>query len=348
MRSWMNHSLKLTAISLGLLATAAAMAAPTYRIELVGKSNGLAPKWASSISDNGSIAGVANDSQTGKSVTFRSRRGKKVEALSDTKGMPYPGEPQLNNSGVVVGRYSTVGGDRGGVWASDGTLTDLAPVVGCDDSREVYPYAIGDNGAMLIYADCKSNGVPLQGGFLVRDGVAAMVPPLNGSPTYPSAMNKRGQVTGTTDYLTGDQHAFIWQEGKPIRQLSPAGQDAYPYSINDLGHVVGMKVINLTWTSFLHDGTAMRELPKCGTHDVWPLAINNDGWIAGNFHDSFFDREAALIRNGECAELRSLLDDSGASWTELSVDDMNNNGVIVGHGRFEGYRRVFVATPLSR
>lgn len=100
----------LTAAALGLVVAQAAMAAPSYRIELLKKGNGVAPKWASSISDNGSVAGGGVDSLTGESVLFRSHRGKKVEALAETQDMHYPGEPQVNNAGVVVGRYQRATG----------------------------------------------------------------------------------------------------------------------------------------------------------------------------------------------------------------------------------------------
>jgi uncharacterized membrane protein len=132
-----------------------------------------------------------------------------------------------------------------------------------------------------------------------------------------------------------------------LRQLAQGFDESYANALNDRGHVVGMTVTDLSWHPFLHDGSSIHELPKCGTHEVWPMAINNDGWIAGNF-DGLGPQDAALIREGQCSTLQSLLDASGTGWSSLSVDDMNNSGVIVGHGRFEGYRRVFIATPLSR
>ncbi|MEK8032783.1 hypothetical protein AACH06_18335 [Ideonella sp. DXS29W] len=336
------------ATAIGLLAAGAAFAAPSYRIEVINKANGVAPKTAASISDNGSLAGIGTESQTGENVSFRSRRGKKVEALAETQDMNYPGKPQVNNAGVVVGRYQGDGGNRGGVWAADGTLTDVGSIVGCDDSRGAYPQSINDAGAYVVEIDCPVGGVPTRGGFLVRDGVAVKVPPSNGHVTFPSLINKRGQVAGVTDYLTVTPYVFTWEEGKPVRQLTPTGQEIYLQAMNDRGDVVGMSVTNLAWHPFLHDGKAMRELPTCGQQEVWPVAISNDGWIAGNFYGLGVSKDAALIRDGQCAELQALLDGSGAGWSELSADDMNNAGVIVGHGRFEGYRRVFMATPLGR
>jgi hypothetical protein len=206
----LKHCRLLPVAAVCLLAAHATMAAPAYRIEVLGQGHGPAPKWASSISDNGSVAGGAVDNQTGESVSFRAHRGKKVEALAETQAMHYPGEPQVNNAGVVVGRYQRDWNDYGGVWAADGTLTDVGPIVGCDDSRGAYPQSINDTGAYVVEIDCQIGGVATRGGFLVRDGVAVKVPPSDGRGTFPSLINKRGQVAGVTDYQAGTPYVFIW------------------------------------------------------------------------------------------------------------------------------------------
>lgn len=336
----------LPAAIVSLLFAQATLAAPSYRIELLHRAGGISPKWAGSISDNGSVVGVGVDAATDESTMFRSRRGKKVEGLVESQNVHYPGMPQINNAGVVVGRYQRDYVEYGGMWAADGALTDLAAVVGCDDSRSIYPVSIDDKGALLLSVSCMVNGVKTEGGFVVRDGVATQMPAPPDKSVAVEAMNRRGQVIGelwNTNYRT---QAFLWQEGKPFKRLTPGFDESYANALNDHGHVVGMTVTNLSWHPFLNDGT-FKELPTCGTHEIWPMAINNDGWIAGNF-DEVGPPVAALIRDGQCETLQSLLDDSSAGWTDLKVDDMNNSGVIVGHGRFEGYRRVFIATPLAR
>lgn len=336
----------LPVAALGLLIAQAALAAPSYRIELLHRGGGISPKLAGSISDNGSVVGVGVDSQTDESTMFRSYRGRKVQGLVESQNVHYPGSPQINDAGVVVGRYQRDYVEYGGMWTRDGELTDLAPLLGCDDSRDIYPKSIDDKGALLLSVTCMANGAKISGGFVVRDGVATQVPASDDKSVAVEAMNRRGQVIGelwNSNYRT---QAFIWQEGKPMRRLTPGFDESYANALNDHGHVVGMTVTNLSWHPFLNDGS-FKELPKCGTHEIWPMAINNDGWIAGNF-DELGPQDAALIRDGQCATLASLLDESGTGWSSLKVDDMNNNGVIVGHGRFEGYRRAFIATPLGR
>lgn len=338
----------LPVAALSLLFAQAALAAPSYRIEVLKKADGVAPKWAGSISENGSVAGGGTEMATGEAVQFRARRGKRVEGLVESKGVHYPEEPQINNAGVVIGRYSIDWTDYGAMWAADGTLIDLAPLVGCADSQGVYPLAINDKGSLAIQVDCMINGARTQGTFLVRDGVAVMLPQVNGEPTYATAMNQRNQVAGEATGPNGKTRAFIWEEGKPMRQIGRADEDTYTAAISDRAHLVGMTSANLQWHPFFYDGKEMRDVPDCGAKEIWPVTINRDDLIVGNFHGVGVPSEAALVRDGTCTELKSMLDGSGASWTGLHADDMNNDGVIVGHGLFEGYRRVFIATPLVR
>ena len=332
----------------GLLVTGAASAAPSYRIEPLGKGHGIKPKTATAVNDNGQAVGVGNDTVTREKVIFISKPGQKTNFLEQSRAVPYPGEPDVNNSGTVIGRYRRNGVDYGGQWSSDGTLTDLGTLVGCSDPQGAYPKSINNAGDLAISVDCHIGGVRTLGGFFIHSGVATMLPGLGGEGSYGNALNGVGQITGSSAGPTGVQQAFIWKAGQAIQSLVPTGQESYGYAINDLGHVVGMKVNNLKWTPFLHDGVALRELPKCDGKDIWPDAITNDGLIVGHTYDVWTPRHTALIRNGTCTLLSSLLDGSGAGWTETIAYDVNEAGVIVGAGKYNGGRRAFIATPLSR
>lgn len=351
MRRSKLRSSAVSAVGLGLLAASAAMAAPTYRIELISKANGAAPKTAYAISDNGSVTGQAVDDVTGQTWKFVSRKGKKVEVLSNSNGPTFGGPPDVNDAGTVVGRYLD-GSDkeRGGMWSSDGTLTDLGDLVGCAEPEGAYPGAINKAGEVAIHVDCHIDGVQVNGGVLLRNGVATMMPTLSGGPTYVNAMSNRAHVTGSSEVQVNGkkfQQAYIWQDGQEMRALGKPGQESYGYGVNDKGHVVGMTVTNLDWQPFVYKGSALRELPKCpDDRTFWVVAINNDDSIVGHFQWGG-PAQTGLVQNGECKLLQSLLDESGTGWTDLVAEDINNNGVIVGAGRYQGYRRAFIATPLS-
>ncbi|WP_374563985.1 hypothetical protein [Ideonella sp.] len=352
MRRWKTRSLTLSAACLGLLAAPAVMAAPTYRIELIPKAHGVAPKTPNAISDNGNIVGQGYDSETGQTLKFVSRNGKKVEALSNTNGPTFGGPPDVNNAGTVVGRYLNGDGqERGGMWSIDGTLTDLGEVVGCAEPQGAYPSAINKAGEVVLHVDCHIDGVKVNGGVLLRNGVSTMMPSLEGGSTYPYAMSNAGHVTGSSMVQVNGsavQQAFIWQDGQPMRPLGTKGEESSGYAVNDKGHVIGVVGRGIDARPFLYKGAALRELPKCDDSRLfWPVAISNDDSIVGYYQWSG-PTQTGLIQNGQCALLQTLLDDSGAGWTDLLAQDMNNDGVIVGSGRYQGHRRAFIATPLSR
>lgn len=345
----------LPVAALCLLTAHAAAAAPTYRIEQVSKAHGAVPKTVDAVSDNGSMTGLAKDSQTGQTLKFVSRRGGPIEVLSQSRGPTFGGPADVNNAGTVVGRYINGNGEeRGGMWSSDGTLTDLGEQVGCADPGGAYPAAINKAGVVLLELQCTIDGVPVMGGALLRNGVTTMMPALDGGSSYVSAMNNQGQVTGSSEVqLAGGgavQQAFIWQDGQDMRPLGRRGDESSGIAINDKGHVIGVVADNQPTRPFLYKGGALLELPKCEGEDrlFWPVAIGNDDSIVGHYQWSGLPTQTGLIQNGECKLLGSLLDDSGAGWTDLSAHDMNNNGVIVGTGRYQGHPRSFIATPLSR
>jgi uncharacterized membrane protein len=352
MHSWMSHGMKLSAAGLGLLAATAALAAPTYRIESVAKANGAAPKSVDAISDNGNYTGTGVDRVTGQQLKFVSRKGRKIEVLAQTNGPTFGGNADVNNAGTVVGRYlNGTGGERGGMWLSDGSLTDLGELVGCADPAGAYPRAINKAGDIGLQVDCDIDGVAVRGGVLLRGGVRTILPTLEGGPTYANAMNGLGQFTGSSEVRldNGDtvQQAFIWKEGEGIRPLGRRGLESYGYAINDKGHVIGMKGTIPNWQPFLYKGAGLLDLPKCpDDRSFWPVAIANDDSIVGRIQWSGLPAQTGLIQNGECQLLQSLLDESGAGWTDLVAEDMNNQGVIVGSGRYQGFARSFIAKPI--
>lgn len=56
----------------------------------------------------------------------------------------------------------------------------------------------------------------------------------------------------------------------------------------------------------------------------------------------------AVIQDGECFALDALLDASRASWSNLGASSVNNAGVILGKGLYNGIEKAFVATPVVR
>ena len=77
------------------------------------------------------------------------------------------------------------------------------------------------------------------------------------------------------------------------------------------------------------------------------MGLTDDDLVVG-VYGGRNSRRTALIQNGQCQWLTSLLDQSGQSWANLSARGVNNHGVIVGEGEYLGQQRAFKATPIAR
>jgi probable HAF family extracellular repeat protein len=129
----------------------------------------------------------------------------------------------------------------------DGTMQDLGTLGGPDSGA----FFVNDRGEIAGASDVDYNINPVTKGptvhpFVWRDGkmldLVADAPPGMFGGTYgiASALNNRGQVTGTMN-LTGDTtwHSFFWEEGA-IRDLGTLGGiNTTAIWLNRASHVVG-------------------------------------------------------------------------------------------------------------
>ena len=140
---------------------------------------------------------------------------------------------------------------------------------------------------------------------------------LGGSASIARAINDRGQVVGESTISTGENHAFIWENGL-MRDLglSPGDLFAAASDINNRGQVVGAGAADFSPHALLWENGRVIDLG--GTFSQ-AFAINNRGQIVGVTSGG-----AALWQNGVLQILDTL---SGGS----EAFDINDNAVIVGY-----------------
>src|SRR3954451_3829815 len=126
-----------------------------------------------------------------------------------------------------------------------------------------------------------------------------------GGSTNGVAINAAGQVTGISHTPTGDQHGFLYNNGKML-DLGTLDERfiTYLYSpraINDAGQVTGQAVAR-SQHAFLYTDGQMLDLNPPRNLVTEAHAINNAGQVTG----FSFDLHAFLYSSGQMLDLGTL------------------------------------------
>lgn len=321
--------------------TATAGAAPLYRIEPLPLNDDIVPTRALAVSNKGVVVGAGRPPRPDGGLGDYDKPFRYRDGVTTRLSLPdYPGSGiarSVNAKGVAAGvAYHAL------VWDKRGKREVLARPSDCRGS--VFVGQINDVGQMAGHVDCL---VPQRAvASLTEGGVTVELGMLPGdSSSWAAGINNAGQVAGTSmGPFPGAVRAFRWEAGvmQPLGTLG--GAESRAEAINAHGVVVGQaQVASGAWQAFVHDGVAMQALPACGDAPIRPLAINASGRVAGVEEGA----GAVLIAKGRCHRLEDLLDASGAGWAVSAAYGINDHGVIVGSGFFNGQERAFLATPVS-
>lgn len=151
---------------------------------------------------------------------------------------------------------------------------------------------------------------------------------LGGENTYPSGVNRGGEVIGSSQVTDGSFRAFRWHDGA-LRALPTGGSDSSAVSINDRGDIAG--AVGFSDGSF-HATVWRHDVPTdLGTlGGGWSAAhdINNGGEVIG----------ASNVSREQPRAERAFRWRPGQRITELTgrdavtvANDINNHGDIVGY-----------------
>ena len=338
-----------TALAAAAVAFAGSVtAAPVYSIQKLEKPVGAHPDNATAISDNGIIVGYGRvDKGPYTAPIIRKRlRSKVLESQARASNEVWA----VNTQGEAAG-WSNL---HAHYWDSTGKPFDLDPLIPCTadiGGKSTKARAINNDGAVLVALECFESGW-FDRAYVYQAGTLTALGDLGGGQNRANGMNNLGQVVGSSavppdaDGKTYD-HAYLWENGV-MHDLGTAvgGTFSSARAVNDLGHTAVMADDDAGKTRlYLHDGTTMRKLFNCGLDTMIPVAINNGDDIVAN---TYIAREGYLFQKGHCYHFADLLDATGAGWTSLMVNDIDNKGVIVGEGFLNGQIRGFIATPVTR
>jgi uncharacterized membrane protein len=196
-----------------------------------------------------------------------------------------------------------------------------------------------------------ANTVPLRW----VDGTALLVlPTLGGGEGWVEAINDLGDAVGSSRTAEGFTHCAIWQATGELLDCHSDGIISVGLGINNAGQVAGISWTNEGTRGFvwlpLTGGIVLP--PVAGDVHALAYAINADGDVVGG---SYLPapcacpptHEAAVVwQNGQPVDLLPQVN-NGQGWVLSVALGINDAGVIVGYGTFEGTQHSFMLTPVQ-
>lgn len=161
------------------------------------------------------------------------------------------------------------------------------------------------------------------------------------------AANEAGQAVGYGFDAALGQVPVIWEANTTEGAALPGEPGTMPMGINDAGDLVGIgSAPGFTSVPVLWRRGPQHELVRLplfpGETQGYAESINNQG-IAIGFHQDL----PAIWANGKIHDANSVLDPSGNGLVIVRLNDINNEGVIVGSATRNGVLRGVILTPLT-
>ena len=170
-------------------------------------------------------------------------------------------------------------------------------------------------------------------------GVLSDLGNLGGKDSYAYAISETGAVTGAFLSASGEEHAFLLQDGNVV----DLGAGTAGYGVNAHGDVVGSKQTAGGVTGFMYSGGTLTELGQLGAgRDSIAVAINDHGAVAGDATVGTdlpaTSRHPFLYDHGELHDLGAL-----GTHAVNGVVAINNAGQVAGYsGEADAFTHAFL------
>jgi len=148
----------------------------------------------------------------------------------------------INNDGVIVGRYAMAGRTHGFLRTPDGEFM----TIDFPGSSFTVAASINDENADIVGQYALPSAPTQRHGFLLKEGVFTSFDPPGSTFTNALGINERGDIVGRYCTLavcrapgTGDYRGFLLRDGEFIILDAPDSFETDAFAINNHGKIVG-------------------------------------------------------------------------------------------------------------
>jgi probable HAF family extracellular repeat protein len=250
----------------------------------------------------------------------------------------------LNNHGAVVGVSSAT--NRATLWRNGRTI-DLGSLAPGDNSTAL---AINDNGLVAGLNTQISSG-NTQAFQWTANSKMIRLPDFGGAHNQATGVNSQGTVVGWSEDASNNllHHCLTWKNRILKEFFVPDTSQPTPTQLT-LGNETIVNTFGPTLTLALDvkiavAGATIRILPPF-TNNIG-TAISNKGTVVGYDFDSQGNSRAFVcLGSGQVFDLNTLIPTSAqAHWILQFAQGVNDNGQIVGLGKFNGVNSAFLLSP---
>ncbi|HWJ24236.1 MAG TPA: hypothetical protein VNS52_17900 [Gemmatimonadaceae bacterium] len=287
-------------------------------------------------------AGIVSGTSGGHTVVWTTGTGvapSSTAPITVDYGLGY----DINAAGQIAGEYAS----QAALWTPDGSGGYVRTDIGAQLPSPVFSdaWAVNDGGKVVGYFRTIENAVAVDKCFLWTPNVAngtvgtVSIPSsdFGGGFCVANDINSAGTIAGASNLPSGGSHAFVWDGGASLTDLTPGGDPSYGTAINDGGQVAGWRVASPTlggvtnaavWTPTGPSSWSVQDLGTFGHDESQAADINDAGFVVafGRNNTTTVD-DAFFWQNGVATPLPGITGYTTAPTGALN--NLTNTGVVL-------------------